>query len=250
MSHIKSLINNLINDRSAEAELDLHNHILSVVRGSLHESADAVAKKVENLLNQVQRRGVNSLLTQDELESGRSVSDESTTSQIVKFFLSKRVDGISDLAVERVTGDDDLPGAKFTFKVGGKNYSGSWYPDAGAIVCYPLNESKDKPFVPALLQWSKRDFNACEIAGLIVNAMSNSNDIRPVASEEKVRKALNFGDKNTPGNLVITGFYSESDAQEWLKIVMNRLHERDEDIDPEYSGVTITTDFDKSYLND
>lgn len=38
MSHIKSLINNLINDRSAEAELDLHNHILSVVRGSLHEA--------------------------------------------------------------------------------------------------------------------------------------------------------------------------------------------------------------------
>jgi len=141
MSHIKSLIDNLINQRSKEAALDLHNHVKATMR--------------------------------------------------------------SQLAVKEA----------------------------------------DRPFVPALLWWHKKNLLSSEIAGQVIHEMSYSNDIRP-RDPELVQKALDHNDPQS-SHLVIMGFYSESDAKGWLADTLQRLRERDDEIPDDYRGIGIETDFDE-----
>lgn len=106
-----------------------------------------------------------------------------------------------------------------------------------------IRELLEKQFVPALLWWHKRNLLSNEIAGLVINAMSNSNDIRP-RDPELVRKALNPNDEQS-SHLVINGFYSESDAKGWLADTLRNLAEQDDTIPEEYSGIGIETNFDE-----
>ena len=48
MSHIKSLINNLINQRTDEAELDLHNHLKEFFRSKINQSTAVAVMDGDN----------------------------------------------------------------------------------------------------------------------------------------------------------------------------------------------------------
>lgn len=90
-------------------------------------NSDSISRKAEQIVKGIISGRPD--LTADEVDNGAS---EKSDIEIFKYIAKKSIEGISNLKAEKQEDDGaGEVGYAITFSAGGKNYYGSWWPEAG-----------------------------------------------------------------------------------------------------------------------